>query len=529
MLWVKPETFLFGIIPHSPLAHLDAEVLLTLGSNSSDGGVCSFSTWSKWAAQTCQIKPDIAWMYFETFHLVAEPSLSRTGSFDAVRRASSKVQDKDAVGSEMLAKLRGAIIIPRVSFIIFLFIQRYRALSLRQRVDGDSWPSPEPSTRGQDHGDHSSDVSSRLQFATKHMTELLQLVLSCCVNKHTTAPQKALQTISTKQLSDLDFLFSTASTAEPLHEWCKRVGLSDEVDPQQSNNIGYDKATRSFSYSLLGSWLTTALQHAPHRADQEGSVVQLDDGQVLVKSISRKTIRLERPPSSSVGMLSVDRCNSATLYLLVPFTNAAITNCKNTTIVLSAVGGTVVLSKCRNTTLVSASQRLLVNNCDGCTMFTYTSMQPVLQEATRGLVLGPLASACDAMEEHIDCVQLKIDRNLWSNPLLLISRGAQACSFDLMTPDDFYPLTIPFCKVAEDFQKTAKMLAVPPAYVAAVVAKETFVTHVERELKALDVDTESKVEFAQHLEKSFLEWLELVGASRQLEDLIQLDTDAQNI
>ena len=74
--------FVFGILPSPQIAKLDPLKFRGLlpsvaaeaaGGNARLGGL-SFGTWSEFAERYCGLTVDVAWLYFDTYDVVALPS-----------------------------------------------------------------------------------------------------------------------------------------------------------------------------------------------------------------------------------------------------------------------------------------------------------------------------------------------------------------------------------------------------------------------------------------------------------------------
>ena len=75
----------------------------------------SFDIWCAWAAQNCGIGPEHAWLYFETYDLVAKPSAKRRRQFTDITKL------KDAAAAEAA---KAKVEIDGLEFVLFLYIQR---------------------------------------------------------------------------------------------------------------------------------------------------------------------------------------------------------------------------------------------------------------------------------------------------------------------------------------------------------------------------------------------------------------------
>ena len=62
-------------------------------------------------------------------------------------------------------------------------------------------------------------------------------------------------------------------------------------------------------------------------------------------------------------------------------------------------------------------------------------------------------------------------------------------------------------------------------YRIATEAKESRVRDLGKVMQDPGIDLDTRMQFAEQLNSRFLDWIEAVGATRQLEELVQLDLE----
>ncbi|MPC62684.1 TBCC domain-containing protein 1 [Portunus trituberculatus] len=107
--------------------------------------------------------------------------------------------------------------------------------------------------------------------------------------------------------------------------------------------------------------------------------------------------------------------------------------------------GRLRLSECRNTVIVCAARSVVVADCRGLVVHTLTPQRPLLVGSrTQGVTLAPLNIHYPKLKHHMAKAQLQSHINMWNRPLHLGIEGVLSGACEVMNPEDFQLLVIPF-------------------------------------------------------------------------------------
>lgn len=130
-----------------------------------------YSLWKHIACNKLQLSDDVAWMYFEQYHLLA-------GELSSAERLEmfhlNYQSEKSTIRQKMTANT--------LQFVLFLYVQQLHKISMKSSlVTGDEWPSrtrsPDlESTRSQT-GSKNLDENAHFTFVLHHLNDLIELML----------------------------------------------------------------------------------------------------------------------------------------------------------------------------------------------------------------------------------------------------------------------------------------------------------------------------------------------------------------
>lgn len=130
-----------------------------------------YSIWKHIACNKLQLTDEIAWMYFEQYHLIA----GELSSAERIEMFHLNTQsDRSAVKQRMKANT--------LQFVLFLYIQQLHKISMKSSlVTGDEWPSrtrsPDlESVRAATSGKN-LDENAHFTFVMHHLNDLMELMI----------------------------------------------------------------------------------------------------------------------------------------------------------------------------------------------------------------------------------------------------------------------------------------------------------------------------------------------------------------
>lgn len=254
-LWVNPEPFDIGIIPHplpSKLTHHNLRKLFAYAKNKGKAGYprLSYSVWKHVACNKLQIEEDLAWTYFHTCEVLTEPN-EEVHMMNAEQFVDCKTQQEiDALKERRHVDL--------LKFILYLFIQRANVISLKSAVvTGDEFPSK---NRAHDLdgragiGSKGINEHSQMSFMVSNMTDVLDLL----VEPDTVSTDVSDVQLTKDAVNQLSFLIGATedgTTIIPLDEAA--------CSPRESQKAGFSKISRMFSCRRLQSWLKAYMKRNP--------------------------------------------------------------------------------------------------------------------------------------------------------------------------------------------------------------------------------------------------------------------------
>ncbi|XP_064832858.1 TBCC domain-containing protein 1-like isoform X3 [Oncorhynchus masou masou] len=338
-VWPRMEPFLLGALQVAPPTKLSLHYLRKMAAYvRSREGCFPMLGWLMWRHIACgklQLPEDLAWLYFETFDLLAgHPAEERLEWAENLSQCSSPRE---------LDRQRSKLCVDTLQFLLFLYIQQLNRVSLRTSLIGEEWPSPRSRSPSSDREAKTSsqnknwDDQAHLSFLQTHLCELLELLVEPGQLSGSGQAVKDSQ-VSLEALQGLSLLLegsvSRGRNVHPIHKLLSRAPLQTQA--------GYSKLGRSFSLHPLLAWLRQALVPNPFgmstclRSGKKLAWAQQVEGAMKRAKIARNTHTA--PPGSKMVLMSqvfrqtlakdsdklaganvkIHRCSDAFIYLLSP-------------------------------------------------------------------------------------------------------------------------------------------------------------------------------------------------------------------
>lgn len=130
-----------------------------------------YSLWKHIACNKLQLTEEVAWMYFEHYHLVA----GELSSADRIEMFHLNSQsERSTVRQKMTANT--------LQFVLFLYIQQLHKISMKSSlVTGDEWPSrtrsPDLETARSQTSSKNLDENTHFTFVLHHLNDLMELMI----------------------------------------------------------------------------------------------------------------------------------------------------------------------------------------------------------------------------------------------------------------------------------------------------------------------------------------------------------------
>ncbi|RXM27800.1 TBCC domain-containing protein 1 [Acipenser ruthenus] len=489
------EPFLVGALQAPPPAKFSMHYLRKMATyvrTRAKDGCFPRLCWPMWRHIACgklQLPDELAWVYFETFDLMAERSPEeRLEWAEAVSQCSTR---------EELNRLRHKLSVDTLQFLLFLYTQQLNRVSLRTSLIGEEWPSPRARSPSPDHECKTSlqnkncDDQAHLAFVQTHLSDLLELVLD--PEQLSSSGHCAHDSLlSPEALRGLSFLLegsvSKARAVHPLHELLSWVPLQTQA--------GYSKLSRAFSLQRLQSWLKDTLTLNPFgytaclKTGKKLAWAQQVEGTMKRAKIARNT---HNAPAGS---------------------------------------RMVLMSQVYKQTLAKDSEKLSganvkLHRCNESFIYLLSPLRPLLLSGNVALTLAPYHTNYPSLEDHMASVGLAVVPNLWDQPVCLGTEGIETPSpapYCLLPPGEFNVLVVPF---EMDGDTSEIPGGLPPSYQAAISHREQKVQAWQRTVKEARLNKEQRKQFQVLVEQKFHEWLLETGHRQQLDSLIPAPTDSK--
>ncbi|KAK1797728.1 hypothetical protein P4O66_008095 [Electrophorus voltai] len=565
-VWPRLEPFLLGALQAAPPGKLSVHYLRKMASYvRTREGCFPRLGWHMWRHIACgklQLPEDLAWLYFETFDLLAP------------RSPEEKLEWAEALSQcqspRELDRQRSKLSVDTLHFLLFLYLQQLNRVSLRTSLIGEEWPSPRsrsPASFSEREAKTSShnknwDDQAHLTFVQTHLTEILELLAEPGELSSSGQPPRDGQLLPAA-LQGLSLLLEGSAShgraVHPLHRLLGRAPFQTQA--------GYSKLSRSYSLQKLQSWLHQALTLNPFgmstclRSGKKLAWALQVEGTMKRAKIARNTHLA--PPGSRVVLMSqlykqtlakdsekladanvkLHRCNEAFIYLLSPLrvADTELSECRYMPFLkvhmhTSQVSDPGQVSQQHGGAGSSGDQcarpelreraagvrgsspgcgRLL----SPCTIHILTPTRPLLLPGNVALTLGPFHTYYPTLEDHMASVGLAVVPNLWDKPLLFGADGPtpDPASYRILPPAEFWPLVVPFQMEGDTCEVPGGL---PPTYQQAVEAREQRVQDWQKTVKDAHLNKEQRRQFQVLVEQKFHEWLLERGQRQELDSLL---------
>lgn len=574
-LWVRPEPFDVSTIQMPPPAKLTLQNLQKLNSyarskNAAGYPRLSYPVWKHVACDKFKISEELAWMYFETFDMMSEEGCTTQLEWKESFAKCGTGEEKE--------KMKANVSVDTVKFILFLYIQQVHKISLRESlVGGEEWPtknrSPIDLERKGMIGSKSLDEHGQLMFVLNHLEDILELLAEPESYSSGLGGLGTDLTLTVEAVNALGFLIAGSVDKRSVIQLHQLAAYSSQEN-------GYSKVSRTWSFRLLKSWIRSNLEVSPFgisaclssdglRArnsnnDSNGKTHILDLSQSLEEETTRlavdhsskhhdkheaalsggpvggRIIKNTRyaPPRHRLVILyqickqtiakagdhlidinvKVHRCHYSYIYLLAPLWSVTLEKCHNSTIVLGAVRTTVNVFGCENVTVIAVCNRLTVSGCNGCVFHVCTMTRPLLFGGTgnENLTFAPYHTHYPKLEEHMLTSGLTPKINEWNNPLLL-GHDDESHVFQEMDPEAFFTFSIPFGMKGHTKRCPVPL---PEAYELAIHARDKRVEDWHQMVRDAGLVRSQRKQLQAAVQHRFQEWLSETGNAHQLEGLL---------
>ncbi|XP_035629955.1 TBCC domain-containing protein 1 [Oncorhynchus keta] len=539
-VWPRMEPFLLGALQVAPPTKLSLHYLRKMAAYvRSREGCFPMLGWLMWRHIACgklQLPEDLAWLYFETFDLLAgHPAEERLEWAENLSQCSSPRE---------LDRQRSKLCVDTLQFLLFLYIQQLNRVSLRTSLIGEEWPSPRSRSPSSDREAKTSsqnknwDDQAHLSFLQTHLCELLELLVEPGQLSGSGQAVKDSQ-VSLEALQGLSLLLegsvSRGRNVHPIHKLLSRAPLQTQA--------GYSKLSRSFSLHPLLAWLRQALVPNPFgmstclRSGKKLAWAQQVEGAMKRAKIARNTHTA--PPGSKMVLMSqvfrqtlakdsdklaganvkIHRCSDAFIYLLSPLRSVSLDKCRNSTVVLGPIETSIHIQSCENVKVVCVAGRLAIGSSSYCTIHALTPTRPLLLPGNTALTLGPFHTHYPSLEDHMASVGLAVVPNAWDQPFLVGVEGTipDPGSYRLLPPAEFCPLVVPFRMEGDTCEVPGGL---PSLYQKAHEEREKSVQDWQKMVKDAHLNKEQRRQFQALVEQKFHEWLLESGHRQELDSLI---------
>ncbi|KAK4320362.1 hypothetical protein Pmani_008777 [Petrolisthes manimaculis] len=222
--------------------------------------------------------------------------------------------------------------------------------------------------------------------------------------------------------------------------------------------------------------------------------------------------------------IKIRRCSKSNIYILQPIRHAVIHKCHDTRVILGPVCGRLRLSECRNMVVICAARSVVIADCRGVVIHTLTPQRPLLVGGrTQGITLAPLNIHYPKLKHHMAKAQLQSHINMWNRPLHLGSEGVLSGACEVMNPEDFQLLVIPFTQTAPiDGRPPLLPPGLPHEFAKSVEEAGKCVSSFRSEVRDADLTPEQRAILQKAIDAKFKTWLRETGKQRELDQLERL-------
>ncbi|CAL4096117.1 unnamed protein product, partial [Meganyctiphanes norvegica] len=517
-----PKIRTLKIIPKSKLFIWMLARLLQYARDLGERGYpqMSYDTWKHIAVKKMGLSVECSMVLFFSCLLFSQLQPGRDRQLESELASATTQKQRD--------ELMGEVEVFTMELVILLYLHRVthahpRALARQASLNTlttDPWPSS-PSSDGSKRKQLLEEKHS--EFVKEALPELLSLLAGHlhveekkkkCGEKRTAREllgfMKSAGVLSTEVVRALSFIIGASIKGEKN----ERDLLSVATDSQSCYRSGYLSKKNAFQKGLFEQWLLGGLDWSPY-----GEWLCVRNGRKQswpTVSLSQQSHhRLVSSPSNGHRMnyivelvdgllahitdeapqcdLKVRRCSKSNIYFLQPIRHAIIHKCHDTRIVLGPVCGRLFLSECRNLTVVSAARSLVVSECRGLVAHTLTPQRPLLVGGrTHGVTLAPLNLHYPRLKHHLSLSSIKHHINMWNRPLHLGSEGVLSGAFEVMAPEDFQLMVLPFTDTPVDGRPPLVPPGLPHEFAKSVEQAARCVSSFRAEVKDANLNSEQR-------------------------------------
>ncbi|XP_050728690.1 TBCC domain-containing protein 1-like isoform X4 [Eriocheir sinensis] len=552
-LWVRPEVMELGVLPILPPDKMLSR-LLQYAQDLGERGFpqMNYDTWKHIAVKKMGLSVECSMVVFFSCLLFSKLRPGRDRELEASLASAATQKERDQV--------MGSVEVWTLELIVLLYLHRVTSAHPRavarqaslHTLTTDPWPN-----------NTSGSASRKALLEEKHgefvreaLPELLSLLAGHLLVEDTekrksssdrrTAREllgfmKTAGVLSVDVVRSLGFIIGASVQGEK----SERDLLSVAMDATNCYRSGYLSKKNAFQKGLFEQWLLQGLDWAPHG---EWLCVRRGCRQPwpVVSLAPQSHHRLVASPNSSLRMvyicemmegltaymgeeslpfdLKVRRCSKSNIYILQPLRNAVIHKCHDTRVVLGPVAGRLRLSECRNTVVVCAARSVVVADCRGVIVHTLTPQRPLLVGSrTQGVTLAPLNIHYPKLKHHMAKAQLQSHINMWNRPLHLGIEGVLSGACEVMNPDDFQLLVIPFTQTPPiDGRPPLLPPGLPHEFAKSVEEAGKYVSSFRAEVRDANLSPDQRAVLQKAIDARFKAWLRDTGKQRELDQLEKL-------
>ncbi|KAK8747956.1 hypothetical protein OTU49_016242 [Cherax quadricarinatus] len=508
-LWVRPEVMELGVLPILPPDKISIEMLSRLLQYSQDMGErgypqMSYETWKHIAVKKMGLSVECSMVVFFSCLLFSKLRPGRDRKLEASLASAASQKDRDEV--------MGCVEVWTMELIIVLYLHRVtsahpRAIARQtslHTLTTDPWPN-----------NNTSGTAARKQlleekhaeFVREALPELLSLLAGHLQVEDTEKKKKS----------------SDKRTPRELLGFMKSAGvLSVDVVRSLGFIIGTSVQGEKGEHDLLSVAMDTNNCYRSGYLSKKNSFQKGQRLMYICELVDGLTAHMG--DDTAPCDLKIRRCSKSNIYILQPIRNAVIHKCHDTRIVLGPVSGRIRLSECRNTTLVCAARSVVIADCRGLIVHTLTPQRPILVGGrTQGVTLAPLNIHYPRLKHHMAKAQLQSHINMWNRPLHLGSEGVLSGACEVMNPEDFQLLVIPFTQTPPiDGRPPLLPPGLPHEFAKSVEESGKCVSSFRAEVRDADLSPEQRAILQKAVDAKFKAWLRDTGKQREIDQLEKL-------
>ena len=444
---LRREVFTHGILSNdllhltdANLLHLAQQLSLTLLAHTSGStAALKYTTWLSAAVELLRCSEHTAKIYFESFLGVHNKNVHKHGGPKLLLSAD--------VGE----------------FMLFLFIQRYRAAAAQQSTMAFVQQNLHVLLMlVRDPHKHVHDFSLPLSPHSAHSPRTPSSPSSSSSSASSSSLNHALDA---HEFNRLGFLFFAHNKQKETEEQLERVkessqdAINEPPSEQKREVVNLASLTPFYSgqSSVSAASPTASGASVPLSVVEEWLLVHLAHADTPVP-VGRPTVHhghLLYPPVVSVcevsgwdnkaavygmrevqgGDLLMKQCSNSALSVYTHSRYATFEDCSSSSVNAGAVSGLVIVRNCAHLTLTVACRSIHIADCKHCTLFIFSASRPIILGAnTESVTLAPYNTYYPSLSFDLSVTGLPTSVNCWSSPLLMSSGSGTTSSSLLHSP-----------------------------------------------------------------------------------------------